>query len=148
MSIERLALTDLVQDGTTFAVNNNGQDYRALGSTVLKWVQAGTSSVDGKRLQYAAPNATGFTVLVNDSNKSVWLVLTPLAAYVTGAITLPSVLNCVESQEILVNCTQSVTALTINGNGSTVVGAPTTLAANSFFTLRFEPVLKVWYRVG
>jgi len=148
MSIERLARTDEVNDGTTFAINNNGQDYRALGSTVLEWVQNGTSSVDGKRLQYAAPNANGFTVLVNDSNKSVWLVLTPLAGYVQGYITLPSVLNCVESQEILVNCTQSVTALTINGNGSTVVGAPTTLAANSFFTLRFEPVLKVWYRVG
>jgi hypothetical protein len=148
MAIERLARTDLVQDGTSFAVNNNGQDYQALGSTVLAWVQAGVSSVDGKRLQYAAPNATGFTVLVNDSNKSVWLVLTPLAAYVTGAITLPSVLNCVESQEILVNCTQAVTALTVNGNGATVVGAPITLAANSFFTLRFEPVLRVWYRVG
>jgi len=49
---------------------------------------------------------------------------------------------------VLVNCTQAVTTLTINGNGATVTGAPTTLAANAFFRLRFEAVAGVWYRVG
>ena len=37
---------------------------------------------------------------------------------------------------------------TVAGNGSTVNGAPTTLAANSFFRLRFDGVFKAWYRVG
>jgi hypothetical protein len=47
-----------------------------------------------------------------------------------------------------VNCTQSVGTLTINGNGGNVIGAPSSLAANGFFLLKFEPILKNWYRVG
>jgi hypothetical protein len=47
-----------------------------------------------------------------------------------------------------VNTTQAVTALTVAGNGATVNGAPTTLAANGFFRIRFDAVLDVWYRVG
>jgi hypothetical protein len=41
-----------------------------------------------------------------------------------------------------------VTTLTIAGNGSTLNGAPTTIAANGFFNLRFDGVFKAWYRVG
>jgi hypothetical protein len=32
--------------------------------------------------------------------------------------------------------------------GATVVGAPTSLAANDFFLLRFDAVTGTWYRVG
>jgi hypothetical protein len=53
-----------------------------------------------------------------------------------------------DKQEILVNTTQAITALTINANGATIVGAPTTLAAGGFFRLRFDGVLDTWYRVG
>jgi hypothetical protein len=61
---------------------------------------------------------------------------------------LPLLANCVDKQEILVNCTQAITTLTVNGNGATVTGAPTTLSANGFFRLRFDGLANVWYRVG
>jgi hypothetical protein len=77
----------------------------------------------------------------------VWLVLTPSGTLAAGTITLPAVGNCVESQEVLVVSSQTVTALTINANGGTVVGAPTTITSTSPFKLRFEPVLNTWYRV-
>ena len=48
----------------------------------------------------------------------------------------------------MVSCTQAVTTLTVSGNGSTVNGAPTTLAANGFFRLRYDGVFKAFYRVG
>jgi hypothetical protein len=54
----------------------------------------------------------------------------------------------VANQEILVNTTQTITSLTVNLNGAVGGGVPTTLAANGFFTLRFEPVIQKWYRVG
>jgi hypothetical protein len=54
----------------------------------------------------------------------------------------------VDGQQLLVSCTQAVTTLTVAGNGSTVNGAPATLAANAFFRLRFDGVFKAWYRVG
>jgi hypothetical protein len=61
---------------------------------------------------------------------------------------LPASTTAADKQTINVNCTQSVTTLTINGNGATVTGAPTTLAANAFFTLRFDAVTSTWYRVS
>lgn len=99
--------------------------------------------------QYSSPSATGFTVAVNNNSNSTWLVLTPTAGFAAGTITLPSSLVVIDKQEVLVNCTQAVTTLTIDGNGATAVtGEPTTLAANDFFKLRYDALTSTWYRVG
>lgn len=148
MSIERFSLIDTVTASTNFAVNVNGQDYRVLAGTVSDFVKTAVSAGDGKVIQYAAPASTGFTVPITDSSASVWLVLTPSGTLAAGTITLPAVANCVESQEVLVSSSQIVTALTINTNGANIIGAPTTIVVGGFFRLRFEPVLKTWYRVG
>jgi hypothetical protein len=94
--------------------------------------------------QYAAPSATGFSVSIAVGN--TWLILTPVAGYAAGTIILP--LNPTNEQVVNLNTTQAVTTLTVNGNGKTVTGAPTTLAANAFFTLRFDATTNAWYRVG
>jgi hypothetical protein len=111
-------------------------------------MQANISTADNKVTQYAAPSATGFSVAITDSSASIWLVLTPTAGFAAGTLVLPAVAKCIDKQEILVNSTQSITTLTITANGSTVTGAPATMAANAFFTLRFEAVTDTWYRVG
>ena len=99
--------------------------------------------------QYAAPSATGFTVAITDSSACTWLVLTPTVGFAAGTVTLPSVANAIDHQEILINCTQAVTTLTVSGNGATAVtGAPTTLSANGFFRMKYDAVSKTWYRVG
>lgn len=98
--------------------------------------------------QYSAPSATGFSVTLTDNQANVWLTLTPLAGYAAGTLVLPALANSVDQQEIIVNCTQAVTTLTINGNGSSVVGAPTTLAANAYFKLKYDAVMDTWYRIG
>lgn len=150
MNINQLSTADSVADGDLFAVWSTGNgDTRKVSLTTLKAaINDGDTVADDKVTVYAAPSATGFTVTLPSTADSAWLVLTPVAGYAAGTIVLPSVAQAVEKQEVLVNCTQSVTTLTINGNGATVTGAPTTLAANAFFRLRFEPVVKVWYRVG
>jgi hypothetical protein len=155
MAIERLSLLDTVTAATNFAVNLNGQDYRVLAQTVYDYIVnanaefGGGSAVNGsKTVQYFAPSATGWSVPIESESASVWLIITPTAGFAAGTITLPPVFNAVEGQEILVNCTQSVGTLTINGNGGNVIGAPASLAANGFFLLKFEPILKNWYRVG
>lgn len=131
-----------------FGDPQNGQDRRASVSelaTVLQPLLAGSS---GTITQYAAPNATGFTVTVSPptNGTSMFILLTPNAGYAAGTVVLPS--TPVDGQEVSLTSTQAVTALTTNGNGSVVNGAPTTLAANSFFRLRFDGVVKAWYRVG
>lgn len=105
--------------------------------------------------QYAAPSATGFNVAITDGSSdgvtqdNVHLILTPLAGYAAGTITLPAKANLVDKQEVLVNCTQSVTTLTVALNGAAAaIGAPTTLAANAFFRLKYDAVTTNWYRVG
>jgi hypothetical protein len=155
MAIERLSLLDTITASTNFAVNVNNQDYRVLAQTVYDFIQnineefgGGGAVSETKTIQYFAPSATGWSVPIESESNSVWLIITPTAGFANGTITLPAVLNVLEGQEILVNCTQSVGTLAINGNGGNVIGAPTSLAANDSFLLKFEPILKNWYRVG
>ena len=147
MAIERLQNYSPVSDSTLFAINQNGLDYNATGLEVANYIAENATVGDGKVIQYAAPT-TGSTVAISGTTNSVWLVLTPAATIATLTITLPLASTCVGGQELLVNSTQTITTLTIGANGGAVVGAPATLAANGFFRLRFEPVLKTWYRVG
>lgn len=117
----------------------------SLTLTNLKaWLDANDTSTT-LTTQYASPSATGFSVTVNYD--SAWLVLTPAAGYAAGTLVLP--LSPADKSELLVNSTQAVTALTIDGNGASgVVGAPTGLSANGFFRLRYDGQSYTWYRVG
>lgn len=149
-TINQLSAVDQVQasDQVPIYSSNNGDARKASMSVLAAFLQTLITATDDKVTQYAAPSATGFSVQINDDSDSVWLVLTPVAGYAAGTIVLPAVANCADKQEVLVNCTQAVTTLTVSGNGATVTGAPATLAANGFFRLRFDAVTDTWYRVG
>lgn len=149
-TINQLSAVDAVvsSDQVPIYSSENGDARKASMATLLAFFKGRITANDDKLTQYAAPSATGFNVRVNNDSESVWLILTPVAGYAAGTITLPAVANCVDRQEVLVNCTQAVTTLTVAGNGGTVTGAPTTLAANGYFRLRFDAVTKTWYRVG
>ncbi len=148
--INQLASVDQVQPGDQVPIysSNNGDARKASLSLLKTFFQEGITAADDKITQYAAPSATGFSVQVNNDSDSIWLVLTPTAGFAAGTLVLPALGNCADRQEILVNCTQVVAALTVSGNGATVTGAPTSLAANGFFRLRFDDVTNTWYRVG
>lgn len=143
-AVDSLSAADLIPVYSS----SNGDARKASMSVIAEYVQSTITVADDKVTQYAAPSASAFTVQVNDDNQNVWLVLTPTGAFAAGTVKLPSLANTIDRQEVLVNCTQAVTALTVNGNGANVTGAPTTLAANGFFRLRFEAVTDTWYRVG
>ena len=146
--INQLSSTDQVQSGDQIPIYSqaNGDARKASLALLKTFFQEGVTASDDKITQYAAPGATGFSIQI--SNGAIWLVLTPTDGFAAGTLVLPSVDNCADHQEILVNCTQSVAALTVSGNGSTVIGAPTSLAANGFFRLRFDDITDTWYRVG
>lgn len=149
-TINQLSAVDSVTGSDQLPIySSEAGDARKASLNVLKdWLQNQLSYLSQFFKQFAAPSATGFSVTLNNDSQSVWLVLTPVAGYAAGTLVLPAVANCVDQQEILVNSTQAVTALTVSGNGSTVTGAPTTLAANGFFRLKHEAVTHTWYRVG
>jgi hypothetical protein len=126
--------------------SSGDQDTRKATNAALLALFQANLTLTGTNMaqQYAAPSATGFTVTVAAAD--TWLILTPLAGYAAGTITLPSVRA--NEQKVQVNCTQAVTALTVSGSGTTVTGAPTTLAANGFFTLQYDATLNAWFRVA
>lgn len=126
----------------------NGGDARASVTALAAAIGALLGAASLQVTQYAAPNASGFTVQIAPptAGASVWLVLTPLAAFAAGTLVLPPV--PVHGQEVLVSSTQAVAALTVNPGANTVNGAPAALAANGFFRFKFDGVLSTWYRIG
>lgn len=125
---------------------SNGADRRASINDLVELIKGQLDSAGGFVTQYASPNATGFTVTTTarTDGVSTWLKITPAGAYAAGTITLPA--TPMDMQELLVSCRAAVTSLTINGG--TVYGSPSTLAANSFFRLKYDGVEATWNRVG
>lgn len=127
-----------------------GTDSAATLALLLSWLQDQITTSSALETQFSSPNATGFSVTVapTATGGNVHLLLTPLAGYAAGTVTLPALASCADGQEVVVSSTQAVTTLTVAGNGATVNGAPTTLAANAFFRLRFVQVNSSWYCIG
>jgi hypothetical protein len=153
--INQLSAVDQLATGDNFPIYSasNGDARRAPLSVLLAYIQANLafSYAPQFETQYAAPSASGFSVTIAPSTAggNVHLILTPAAGYAAGTIVLPAVSTVVDKQEVLVNCTQLVTSLTVDGNGAVAVtGEPTSLSANGFFRLKYDAVLQTWYRVG
>jgi hypothetical protein len=130
--------------------NPLGHDAQFQLSTLVAFIAGQLNLSESLHTQYASPNASGFNIQIAplEPGSDVFLLLTPLAAYAVGAITLPLLSSCVDGQEVLVTCTDPVTAFTVNGNGALVNGAPSALAANSTFRLRFDLITGAWYVVA
>jgi hypothetical protein len=149
-TINQLSAVDSVasSDQVPIYSSTNGDARKASINVLKQFILADATFNDDKISQYAAPTANGFTVYINNASDSVWLILTPFDVYEYGSLVMPAVANCVDRQEVLVNSTKELTSINISGNGATILGAPTTLAENDFFRLRFDSVMKTWYRVG
>jgi hypothetical protein len=153
--INQLTALSSLSAGDNIAVGSsaNGDDRRASLTVLTNYLQSALTIVDALAFaeyttQYAAPSATGQNIQVTDADDNIHLIITPVAGYAAMTITLPTSTNLVDKQDILVNCTQAITTLTVAGNGATVAGAPTTLAANAYFRLKYDLPGTTWYRVG
>jgi hypothetical protein len=101
----------------------------------------------GYQTQFITPT-TGFSQAVTDNSQSTWLIIQPSGTLATGTIVLPLASNCIDGQEVMVSTTQEITALTVSGNSAIAVyGAPTTLAAETSFRLRYYLNTTSWYMV-
>lgn len=97
--------------------------------------------------QYEAPNATDFSVTVDsEDGTDIHLLLAPAAGYADGTIVLPST-GLEDKQTVLVTCTQAITTLVVSST-KTLYGEPSSMAADDFFTLKYDLTFDSWYRVG
>lgn len=129
----------------------NGRDAKASLNDFTAVLQELLTPMGGMVTQYAAPAASGFNVAVSPpvNGQSVFLLMTPVAGYAAGTITLPIQSSCIDGQEVLVFSTQTVTSLTIALNGATAaLGAPVTLQPMGSFRLRYDAIAKSWYCIS
>jgi hypothetical protein len=144
-NINQLSSTSTLQGGDLIVVwaTNNGDSRKASLTLLTDYLQTALVQPGSLTTQYAAPSATAFSVTISLVN--TWLLLTPTGPFAAGTIVLPA--SPTDRAEVSINTTQAITALTVSGNGATVTGAPTTLAQNAFFTMRYDAVTVAWYRV-
>lgn len=148
-TINNLSTIDSVAGGDQVPVfdESAGTARKMSISQLLAYFAANFASPEFE-VQTAAPTLSGFTMTLTASVKSIWAVLSPTGAFAAGTIVLPPVANCFDGQTVIVTSGQAITALTVNGNGATVNGAPSGLGANGFAQFRFYALTSTWWCVA
>ena len=150
MAIERLNTgTPTGACQVPFYDPTQGQDRKASLLDVAGVVQELLGAADDFISAYDTPG-TGNTVAVApfQAGGSVFLLLTPVTSLAALTVQMPLNGLAQHGQEVLVHTTQAITTLTVDGNGSGVSGAPTSLPGGGFFRLRYDGVNRAWYRIG
>jgi hypothetical protein len=129
-------------------VPNNGDARKVSVSQLLAYFQTVFAAPTVSTNLYT-PGA-GFNVTVpTPVSEQQWMLLQPAGTLATGTITLPLNTGTPDGTQLLVTTTQIITAFTLALNGAAAAfGAPTTLAADAFFTMRFYQATNSWYRIG
>lgn len=151
-TIDQLASSDALEPEDTLPFYSKANsDARKVTLPVLAgYLQALNEGEPDQTVYALAVDGSTFTTTIEPAvaGGNVWALLTPSAPFTAGTITLPGIESRGDGQEVLVSCTQAVAALTVDGNGATVNGAPAALVANGFFRMRFDLVALAWFRVG
>lgn len=148
--INDLSESSAVVDADQFVIysSTNGGTRKVAASVLKEYAQEGAGAASSATVkQYASPSATGFTITITeDEGRNVWLQLTPDDNYASGTIKLPAIADCVDDQEILINISKDITALTIDGNGAADVRYPPEfLEAGDHMRLRLDASTATWW---
>ncbi len=129
-------------------VPNNGDARKISVGQLLQFFQQQFASPT-LSTQFATPG-TGFNVAVQTPvSEQQWLIIQPAGTLASGTVTLPLNTQTPDGTELLVTTTQQITSFTLALNGaSDVYGAPSTLAAEDFFRIRFYAATNSWYRIA
>lgn len=129
-------------------VPNNGDARKVSIGQLLAFFQQQFASPT-LATQFATPG-TGFNITVQTPvSEQQWLVLQPAGTLASGTVTLPLNTQTPDGTEVLITTTQIITTFTLALNGSAAAyGAPTTLAANGFFRMRYYAATNSWYRIA
>jgi len=127
---------------------NNGDARKMSVSALLQYFQA-TFAAPTVATNLFTPG-TGFNVAVpTPVSEQQWMIIQPAGTLASGTITLPLNTGTPDGTEVLVTTTQQITAFTLALNGAAnAYGAPSTLAAQDFFRMRFYQATNSWYRIA
>lgn len=149
-TINQLPLLAQVSPGDQVPVYspNNGDARRLPVSSLLQYFQQTFASPTLATNVYTP--GTGFNVAVpTPVAAQQWMLIQPAGTLALGTITLPLNTQTPDGTEVLVTITQQITGFTLALNGATAAyGAPSTLAAEDFFRMRFVQATNSWYRIA
>lgn len=148
-TINQLPLLDQLSGGDQLPVYSpqNGDARRVSITSLIEFFQANFADPNYLTI-INAPTNSGFNIQLSAQTQNLFLILNPSGAFAAGTITLPPVASCFDGQEILVASSQSIAALTVAGNGATLVGTPGALGIGGFFTVRFNRLQGAWYTLS
>lgn len=150
-TIDQLSSTSVLYDTDKLPLFSPTQDDTRAATLpqLAAYVQAKIEGIPDET-EYNIGSGDGFavTVLPVTIGGSVHARIALTAAVATGTIILPGIDDRVQGQEVLVTCTKQVSALTINGNGATLSGAPTSIGPTTPFKLRFDSISTTWDKVS
>ena len=148
--INQLPLLAQVSPGDQVPVYspNNGDARRLPISALLQYFQQTFASPTLATNVYTP--GTGFNLPVpTPVAQQQWMLIQPAGTLALGTITLPLNTQTPDGTEVLVTTTQQITGFTLALNGATAAyGAPSTLAAEDFFRMRFVAATNSWYRIA
>lgn len=144
VAINELTAATSISTATLYPAWNDSDTQRVSGALLLAWLQANLTFTSAKPVQQFAAPTTGQTVTV--ATGDTWLLITPAGTLAALTVTLPT--DRTDGEIVRVTSSQILTSLTVGGAGTTVNGAPATLAANGFFEMAYSETLNAWYRVG
>jgi len=149
-TINQLAGISQVSGGDLLPVyvSNNGDARKVSITQLLQYFQQVFASPTVATNLYTP--GTGFNITVpTPVSEQQWMILQPAGTLAAGTITLPLNTGVPDGTEVLITTTQIITSFTLAVNGAAnAYGAPTTLAANAFFTMRFYQATNSWYRIA
>jgi hypothetical protein len=149
--INQLPLLDTPSSGDQIPVYspNNGDARRMSLGALLDFFRQQFISPGAPTVQLVIP-ADGFNYTVADpDNVRGWVILRPLTTLAAGTVTLPPPSVLIDGMEITFNTTHQITSFSIVLNGaSAIYGAPLTLAAEDWFSIRYDKTTNSWYRVA
>ena len=144
----KLTVVDTVNPGDRFPLwSADSADWRGAPASRIKEYVLDELEFDDRVTIYSSPTTSG-SLILDATDKSLWILLTPTNALSSMAITLPLNTSLADKQEVLFNTTQAITTLTVFGNGAGQVGIPASVVQFGFFRLRYDATNLTWYRVG
>ena len=112
-----------------------------------KSIKAGVV-VNAFEAQASVP-VTGATVTCTPTGSKLWLRINPAGTLANLQVDLPAKATASDGQEVIVTCTQVITAFVCDDNGATeVTGAITALAANQTIIYKYHATDDTWYLIG
>jgi hypothetical protein len=149
-TINQLPLQSNVSTGDNLAVFSptNGDTRRLPVSALLTFFQQQFASPTLATNRYTP--GTGFNIAVpTPVAAQQWILIQPAGTLATGTVTLPLNTQTPDGTEVLVTTTQQITSFTLALNGATAeFGAPSTMAAEDNFRMRFVQATNSWYRIA